>query len=69
MPQMDIRLADAGCIIAEEIYDNRWNHIKDISRRPATQCRELLDELRSRCPGYSESEYQEALAYGLFAMR
>jgi hypothetical protein len=55
--------------LGEEIHDGRWSHISDLKRKPATACTELIDELRRRCPGYTISIYQQALADGLFASR
>jgi hypothetical protein len=61
------KLTDAGYVLAEEIRDGRWNHVAD--RKPGPACTELIDELRKRCPGFSVSDYQQALADGLFASR
>lgn len=69
MAQIDKNLADAGYALAEEIRDGRWWHVADLARKPAPACAELIDELRRRCPGFSESEYQRSLADGLFASR
>jgi hypothetical protein len=69
MAHIDKQLADAGYTLAEEIRDGRWRHVADLVRKPAPACPELIDELRRRCPGFSDSDYQRALADGLFASR
>ena len=69
MAQTDKKLSDTGYALAEEIRDGRWNHVADLARKPAPACTELIDELRKRCPGFSDSEYQRSLADGLFASR
>jgi hypothetical protein len=65
----DKKLADEAYRLAEEIRDGRWNHVKDLVRKPAPACIELTDELQTRCPGFSIVEYQCALADGLHASR
>jgi len=58
-----------ACELAEEIRDGRWRHLSDLSIKPAPACKELIDELKSRCPGFKTEEYQQALANGLFETR
>lgn len=70
---MDLRdleeLRLAACNLAEEIREGRWQHVKDLRLKPAAACLELIDELRSRCPGHDLSAYQRALADGMFGTR
>lgn len=63
----DLRLV--ACNLAEEIREGRWQHVKDLRLKPAAACMELIDELRSRCPGHDLSAYQRALADGMFGTR
>lgn len=58
-----------ACTLAEEIRGGLWEHVKDLRLKPAPACRELIDELRNRCPGHDVSAYQQALANGLFETR
>lgn len=69
MAQIDKTMADAAYGLAQEIRDGRWNHVPDLARKPPPACTELIDELQRRCPGFSVSDYQRALADGLFASR
>ena len=58
-----------ACELAEEIRIGRWSHIKDLERRPASACEEIVSELQRRCPGFDRATYQEALASGMFETR
>jgi hypothetical protein len=63
------KLADAGYVLGEEIRDGLWSHVADLACKPAPACVEMIDELRKRCPGFSVSDYQRALADGMFVSR
>lgn len=69
MAQLDKDLAEAGYFLAEEIRDGRWRHVIDLAASSVTNCTDLTDELRRRCPGFSVAEYQRSLAEGMFASR
>jgi hypothetical protein len=51
--------------LAQEIRDGKWNHLPELKIGPAGKCRDIMDELQNRCPGFSETEYQETLAKAL----
>ena len=66
---MNSDLMAIGCQIAEEIRDGKWNHISELSVRPAPACDQLIAEFARRCPGYTRKAYQQALADGLHETR
>jgi hypothetical protein len=62
-------LMDAAYDFAVEIRDGKWDHVVGIRSKPVPVCPEVVDELRRRCPGHSNLEYQRAIADGLFSSR
>jgi hypothetical protein len=56
--------------LAEEVRAGKWRHVAHIAQGlPATSCREILAELRRRCPGYTEEQYRAAISEALMASR
>lgn len=61
------KLSEEAYILAEEIRDGLWNHVK--KNKPAPDCEEIIYELRKRCPNYTAEEYRKAISRGLFESR
>ena len=61
------RLAEEGYQLALEIRDGKWNALPGIER-PASSPG-VIDELRSRCPGFTNGEYAKAIADGLYSSK
>ena len=55
-------LKKAADELVNEMWEGRWDHIKDLETRPLSELIELFEELEKRCPGHSHTEYQEAFA-------
>jgi hypothetical protein len=66
---MSPELQKAAYYLADEIRDGKWLHVSDLARKPASACSEIVEELERRCPGFSNSEYREAIARGLHESR
>jgi hypothetical protein len=62
-------LEEAAFKLGSEIHEGKWNHLPEIHEKPAPDCREIVDELRMRCHGFTLEQYQRAIATGLFASR
>lgn len=62
-------LVDAGYVLAEEIREGKWDHIRDIRWKPVPAIPEIIDELRRRVPGFTTAEYKDAISKGLFDSR
>jgi hypothetical protein len=60
MSDQNPELAKAAYHLAEEIWAEKWSHV----RGP-----ELIQELQRRCPGFTTGEYKEAFADGLHRAR
>jgi hypothetical protein len=58
-----------ACELADEIRAGRWSHVEGIATRPVPACREIVEELERRCPGFDLESYQRAIADGLFETR
>ena len=54
---------------AVEIRDGKWNHVSDPNELPAVGRSGLVAELRRRCPGFTDAQYNEAIGNGLFNSR
>lgn len=55
--------------LAEEIRDQKWSLIADLSKKPAADCSEIMLELMARCPGFTREEYRRAISTALFESR
>jgi hypothetical protein len=62
-------LDDVAYDFAVEIREGKWAHVRCLDAKPAAACPEIIEELQTRCPGYSTERYQRAIADGLFASR
>ncbi|MFK0298366.1 hypothetical protein ACIQTU_04010 [Brevundimonas sp. NPDC090276] len=63
-------LSLAAFDLCEEVRDGRWDAaLKLVSNGQPAASLEVLEELRSRCPGHSFEEYQRAIAKGMFVSR
>ncbi len=51
--------------LAKEIQNGNWDRFSELAVEPAPDHAELLKELERRCPGWSEADYERALADGL----
>jgi hypothetical protein len=64
-----VRLAAAADLLSEEVWDGKWDHIAEVKAKPIGTWTEITEELEKRCPGYSQEEYQDALARSMFTHR
>lgn len=63
-------LSLAAFDLCEEVRDGRWDAaLKRVSNGQPSASPEVIEELRSRCPGHSIEDYQRAVAQGMFASR
>jgi hypothetical protein len=58
-------LKEAAEKLAVEMWEGRWDHLKD---RPVV-CPEIVVELERRCPGHTKSEYEDAIARSWWRQR
>lgn len=63
------KISEIAYQLADEIRDGKWSHISELNLKPALDCKEIIDELRKRCPGYTNKEYKRAISTGLFESR
>lgn len=63
------RLTQAGYDFAVEIREGRWDHLSAPDELPAIGRPALVAELRRRCPGFTNAQYDHAIAAGLFDSR
>jgi len=59
------RLPKEADDLAKEIHNGDWDRFSELAAEPAPNHAELLKELERRCPGWSEADYERALANGL----
>jgi hypothetical protein len=62
-------LRTAAYHLAEEIWENKWDHVTDLRSKPVGACVDIINELRRRCPGHTLEEYKRAMADGMFDSR
>jgi hypothetical protein len=61
------RLSDSGYAVADDYRNGLW---PDLAGKPQKDIWNfLVDEVRRRCPGFSEKEYHDALERGFVASR
>lgn len=66
---VSLNLSMAACLLAQEIWDQKWAHIARLKNKPVGECVEIIDELKRRCPGHTIEEYKEAIAKGMYDQR
>jgi hypothetical protein len=59
------RLPKEADDLAKEIHNGDWDRFPELAAEPTPDHVELLKELERRCPGWSEADYERALADGL----
>jgi hypothetical protein len=59
------RLPKEAHDLAKEIHNGDWDRFSEVAAEPTPDHVELLKELERRCPGWSEADYERALADGL----
>jgi hypothetical protein len=57
------KLEDVAYSLAVEIHEGKWSQFEN--NKPAPASPEIIQELRNRCSGYTESTYKEALSKAL----
>jgi hypothetical protein len=56
--------------LCEEVRAGIWDAaLRRVSNGQPAASPEVINELRSRCPGHSVEEYQQAIAQGMFSSR
>ncbi len=65
LAQHDPKLDGAAYQLASEIRDGKWGHVMDPRIKQPAADRQIIDELRRRCPGYTMQQYQSAIAKGM----
>lgn len=58
-------LENATYKLATEIHSGNWSHLECIKTKPASECDEIILELKKRCPGYTLAAYRKAISIGL----
>jgi hypothetical protein len=58
----------SACTLAEEIRKGEWDRQCNKSL-PIPRSQKLIEELESRTPGFKRSEYESALALGMYETR
>jgi hypothetical protein len=58
-----------ACVLAQEIWDKKWEHVADLKAKPVGECSEIIRELEHRCPGFTQEAYKRAIAKGMFESR
>ena len=64
-----LRLRDAAGTLSEEVWEGKWDHLREIRTKPIGKCTEILKELERRCPGHSLEEYRDAYSRSMFTHR
>lgn len=66
MSVIDKKLNESAYKLAVEIHAGKWDHA-GADTKPASACDDIINELKSRCPGASTEKYKKILAEALYA--
>lgn len=60
-----IDLENTAYKLAVEIRDGNWEHLEYIKSEAASECDEIIIELKKRCPGHTVGAYKRGILIGL----
>lgn len=55
--------------LIDEMWDGKWDHIRNWRHVPIGTWPEILRELGERCPGHTREEYEESLRRSMITRR
>ena len=65
---MSTSLGSTAYTLCEEVRDGVWDAALPPNGQPSANAA-VIGELRRRCPGHSQEEYERAIAQGMSATR